>query len=201
MGLGVDENILRRAAGYESFQNEAVAGVPGAGGELAVGKRTGAALTELDVGGLIQPAAGPEPLHIRPALLHGTAALEQNGAQSGLGQHQSGKEAAGPCTHHYRRDLRRGNRIGQCVGFGTFHPGDFPAAAPAQYGRLVLDDGLHGVDQLHAVPGVHAAPQHPQRDEFLHPQQPGGFRGQLRHTGAGRQLDIFNLEQSGRFLS
>ena len=75
MGLGVDEDILRRAAGYESFQNEAVAGVPGAGGELAVGKSAGTALTELNVGGLVQPAAGPEPLHIRLSRVHIRAPL------------------------------------------------------------------------------------------------------------------------------
>ena len=41
------------------------------------------------------------------------------------------------------------------------------------------------------------APQHPQRDKFLYPQEPSGFGGQLRHAGAGGQLDVFNLEQSG----
>ena len=50
MGTGVPEDALRRAVGHQLSQDEAVAGVPGAGIQLAIGEGPSAPLAELDVG-------------------------------------------------------------------------------------------------------------------------------------------------------
>ena len=91
VGLGVDEDVPGRAAGHQLLQNEAVADVLGAGVQLAVGEGPGAALAELDIGGQVQRSRGPEPLHIGPALFHAPAPLQQDGPQTGPGQHQRGE--------------------------------------------------------------------------------------------------------------
>ena len=75
MGLGVDEDVLRRAVADQGFQNEAVAGVPGAGVQLAVGEGSRAALAKLDIGLQVQPPRFPEPLHILRPPLHIPAPL------------------------------------------------------------------------------------------------------------------------------
>lgn len=96
MGLGVNENVLRRAAGGQLLQNEAVAGVPGAGVELSVGKGAGAPLSKLHVGPGIQHAGAPEVLHIRRSMLHASSPFQHNGPQTRPGQHQSGEQPRRP---------------------------------------------------------------------------------------------------------
>ena len=76
MGLGVHQNVLRGAVLHQLLQDKAVADVLGAGIELAVGKGTGAALAELDVGDEVQHTCGPEPLHVLRPLLHAAAPLQ-----------------------------------------------------------------------------------------------------------------------------
>jgi len=75
VGLGVREDALRRAAAHQRLHNEPVAHVTGAGVQLPVGKRTGAALAELDVALGVQCAAAPEALHVRLPLFYRAASL------------------------------------------------------------------------------------------------------------------------------
>ena len=75
MGSGVREDALRRAAAHQRLHNEPVAHVTGAGVQLPVGKRTGAALAELDVAFGVQRAAAPEALHVRLPLFYRAASL------------------------------------------------------------------------------------------------------------------------------
>ena len=197
MGLGVGQDLLRRAAGGQRLQDEAVAGVLGAGVQLAVGKGPGAAFPELDVAAGVQLPGGPEPLHIGPALLHGPAPLQQDGPQAGPGQHQGGEQSGRSRAHHHWWMLRRRRRRRQEVAGPPDQPGDLFAAAAAQDRRLVLDLRLYGVDHRHFLPGVDAAAQYPQVDQVLFPhlRQAGGLCGQLGHVGAGGQFDIFDLQQ------
>ena len=76
MGLGVNEDVRRRAAGGQALQDEAVPGVLGAGVQLPVGEGPGPAFAKLDVGLRVQSPGGPEALHVRLAGLHGPAPLQ-----------------------------------------------------------------------------------------------------------------------------
>ena len=191
VGLGVDENVLRRAAGHQRLQNEAVAEVLGAGVQLAVGEGAGAALAELDIGGQVQLSCGPEPLHVRLPLFHRAAPLQQDGPLAGPGQHQSGEESGGPGPRHHGRDRRRRQGSGGRVDRLGDGPADLPAPDPAEHRRLILYGDLHRIDQADLLPGVHAAPQDPEGEEILlpHPQQAGGLGGQRPHAGLRRELD------------
>ena len=198
MGLGVGQNVLRRPAGHQLLQNEAVARVFGAGVQLSVGEGAGAALAELDIGGGVQRAGGPEALHIRLPRLHGTAPLQQDGPQARPGQHQGAEETRRSCSHHHRRPLRRGPGGGKRVG----GPGDrethpFAAASP-RGGGLVFDGDLHGVNHEYPVPGVHTAAEDTEGENIClpDPQQPGGLRGEAGSGGAGGELDVFDFQQA-----
>ena len=138
MGLGVHQNILRSAAGDQLLQNEAVADVPGAGVELAVGKGTGAALPELNVGGEVQLPGGPEALHVLRPALHAPSTLQQDGTQPRPGQYQGGKEARGARAHHHRRNILGRQRGREQIAGGALDPGDFFAAAALEHGGLIF---------------------------------------------------------------
>ena len=75
MGLGVHENALRRAAGNQLLQDEAMAQILGAGVQLSVGKSPGAALAKLHIGVGKKGPTGPKIFHILLPLLHGLAPL------------------------------------------------------------------------------------------------------------------------------
>ena len=91
VGLGHEENLLRRAHAMEGLQHMAAAGILDARIELAVGERARAALAELDVALRLQRAAGPEGLHVPGALVHGLAALDDHGLQPRLRKPQRGE--------------------------------------------------------------------------------------------------------------
>ena len=195
MGLGVDQNVLRRSVGHQGLQNEAVADVFCAGVQLTVGKGPGAALAELDVAGGVQLPRGPEAVHVRFPPLHRTAPLQQDGPQARPGQHQGGKQPSGSGTHYHRRDGRGGQGSGQQITRRPLHAGDLFMTALQNVG-LVFHIGLHGVYHGHALPGVHAAAQHPQGEKVLFPdlQDAGRLGGQGAHVGPGRQLDVFHFQ-------
>ena len=102
---------LRAGAGLaELLQHPADALVFRAGVELSVRKRTGAALSELDVALRVKRAARPERLHLFLPPLRVQTAFEHDGAKPRHRQHQRGKHARGPEAHDHRpclRELRR----------------------------------------------------------------------------------------------
>ena len=174
VGLGVHQDALRRAVGHQGLQDEAVAGVPGAGVQLPVGEGPGAALAELDVGLRVQGPCGPEPLHVRLAALHVPPPLQQNGPGAAPGQGQGAEEASGPGPHHHRRDGRGLQRHRQAVG-PFLRPGDLLAPAPPEDLGLVLHADVEGIYQMDPLPGVHR----PAEDTHL-PDVPGGDPEQCR---------------------
>ena len=91
--FGVVEDLLLRTEAYKLLKHPAAALVLRAGVELAVGKRTCAALAELDVALGVQRAATPEALDLFPAQRCGVAALEHEGPQPRLRQHEGGEHA------------------------------------------------------------------------------------------------------------
>ena len=68
--------------------------------------------------------------------------------------------------------------------------------APLQNVGLVFHTGLYGVYHGHALPGIHAAAQHPQGQNVLFPdlQDTGRLGGQGAHIRAGRQFDVFYFQ-------
>ncbi len=162
MGLGVNEDVPRRAAGSQALQDEAVAEVLGAGRQLPVGEGPGPALAELDVGLRVQGPGGPEPLHVRPAGLHRAAPLQEDGPLARLRQRQGGEEPRGARARHHRRNLRRRQGLRQAVGRSRLPAADFPAPAAAEDGGLVFHQDRQGIRQGRVLPGVHAAAQDPE---------------------------------------
>ena len=162
MGLGVTEDALRRAVGHQLPQDKSVAGVPGAGIQLAVGEGARAPLAELDVGLEIQLAGGPEPLHVLRPLLHRLAPLQQNGSCPAAGQGQGAEQAPRSRAHHHRGNIRRLYRRRQAVAL-LLRPGHLAAAAPAEDFLLVLHLYPQGVHQADRLPGVHRPAEDGQR--------------------------------------
>ena len=66
--------------------------------QLAVGKRAGAAFTELHVGFRIKHAVAPERPGVASALAHGFATLDDDRLQAGLRENQCRHDSAGTAT-------------------------------------------------------------------------------------------------------
>ena len=71
--------------------------------ELAVGEGAGSTFSKLGIRFRVERLLSvPEAEGIAAALLHGLAALQQQGPQAHLGQQEGGEVAAGACPHHHR---------------------------------------------------------------------------------------------------
>ena len=100
--LCVKQDLRAGACLAELLQHPADALVFRAGVELSVRKRTGAALSELDVALRVERAARPERLHLFLPPLRVQAAFEHDGTKPRHRQHQRGKHACGPEAHDHR---------------------------------------------------------------------------------------------------
>ena len=196
MGLGVNEDVRRRAAGGQALQDEAVPGVLGAGVQLPVGEGPGPAFAKLDVGLQVQSPGGPEALHVRLAGLHGPAPLQEDGPLSGQGQRQGGEEPRGSRPHHDGGNLRRGPGRRGTVGRFRTQGGGFFVPAAAEDGGLVFHGGGQGVGQDHILPGVHAAAEDAEVPDCLrrNAQEPGGLGAEFRLSAAGGEADALKLD-------
>jgi hypothetical protein len=106
------ENFVRRARLHKLGQHLApqMLGVLDLAVELAVGEGARPALAELHVGFRIQHMLAPQPPGVLRALAHRLAALQHNGLEAHLRQHQRGEDAAGAEADHqrtFRQVLRR----------------------------------------------------------------------------------------------
>ena len=200
VGLGVDENVLRGAAGHQLLQYKTVAQVLGAGVELAVGKGAGAALAELDIGGQIQLPCAPKAFHVLLSLFHAPAPLQQDGPQARLSQHQGGEEPTRPGAHHHRRHRRSGQRLGRRPD---------PGRVDADMGRSAAEDGClaadlrqGGADEKDPLPGVNGPAQQPAGHQltFRDAQNSGYPAGELG-LPAGLQPNPFDFQQCRPRLS
>ena len=79
--------------------------------ELAVGKRAGAAFAELHVALRVERFLAPQAPGVLSALPHRLAALQHDGPEPHLRQHQRRKHAAWPETHHHRALLQARRRL------------------------------------------------------------------------------------------
>ncbi len=160
MGLGVDQNLLRCAAGHQLLQDPAVTQILGAGIQLSVGEGTGAAFPELHVGKGVQIPAGPKPLHILGPALHRPALLQYDGTQTGLRQDQRAEKTGRAGAHHDRRPGRQTDRRRRgTIRLRRSIAGNFLAAGPPQHGGFAPDLRSHRIYHADFFPGVHAAAQ------------------------------------------
>ena len=203
MGLCVNQNVLRRAAGDQLLQNKAVTGVLSAGIQLSVGKRTRAALSKLHVGADVQLSGLPEPFHIRLTLLHGSTPFQKDRLCPGLCQHQRGKQPRRSRAYYHRRKLRRGHRSRQSIGRGRDIAEYLFIVNAAQDLFLIRRVHRHGVYQFHVLPGVHASAQDINGFDivFTDPQKTGGLPYQIPGSTPRPLLQTFNFKQIIRFLS
>ena len=97
MRVGDVQDFFRRACGDEFLHHLApqMARVAHLAVELAVAEQSRAAFAELHVAFRIQLAAPPQAPGVLRALAHRLAALQHDGFQAHLRQHQRGKDAAG----------------------------------------------------------------------------------------------------------
>ena len=192
VGLGVPEDGWRRAVGRQGLQNEPVAHVPGAGVQLAVGEGPRAPLAELDVGRGVQPAGGPEPLHVRLPPLHVPPLLQQDGRRAAPGQGQGAEEATGPRAHHHGPGPGSGDGGGQPVDL--LRRREYPPVPPDLV--RVFHRRLEGVDEPHPLPGVNSSAEDPHLPD-LRRRDPQGRRrlpGQQGLVLIQGQLDVLNLQ-------
>ena len=113
MGVRMHQDFRRRSGLHELFHHLAaqVAGILDLTVELAVGKRAGAALAELDVRLGMQHLAPPQAPGVLGASAHLPAALQHDRTKTHLRQHQGGKDAAGAKPHHYWSRCQPGGRL------------------------------------------------------------------------------------------
>ena len=96
MGLGVHEDVRRRAGLHEGLQHMADMGRFDARVQLAVGKRARTALTELDIRALIERGTGIEGLDDFHAIAHGSTPFHYQRTQSGPRQIQRAEQPRRP---------------------------------------------------------------------------------------------------------
>ena len=109
VGLGVDEDVTRRAEAHERAQHMRDARVLRARVQLAVGERARAAFAELHVRFGLEGALPGLPVggHVARAGIDVLPALEHDGPCAVLCQRERGKEPGGAHAHHDRARLRR----------------------------------------------------------------------------------------------
>jgi len=92
MRLGQEQDLRRSAQQHQLLEDRSAAGIPDAGGQLAVGECAGAAFAELDIRLWIQRAAAPEAGNILLPPFHRLAPFDQQWTQTGQRQVQGGKK-------------------------------------------------------------------------------------------------------------
>ena len=189
MGLGVPQDILRRAVFHQPLHDPAMPHISGAGVQLSVRERPCASLAELDIGLRIQYPALPKPPHILLPLLHAAAPLQYDGLHAAFGQHQRREQARRPHAHHNGRQVAALHRSRKGVSFRRIARNVCITAA-LQKPRLVFHLHRRSIHEPQAVPGVDGPAQYLHgRDILLPAAQHGGslplqlfrsrFRGEL----------------------
>ena len=188
-------DLSRGAVAQKRLRHKGAQRVAHAGGKLAVGKRTRAALAKLDVGILVQDAGRLKAGDGLDAAVQRGAAFQHQRAVPGPGQQQRGKQPRRAQAHHDRpvRERRRPLREGKLRRLRETDTGRGPGQR--RFLTLVFECDGYGIHQHRlAVAGVYR--------EFGHPaaRRPAGRDAQdaqrLRpclgvRVGAGkRQADI-----------
>jgi len=194
-----DVKNLGRCAGLDEF-GEHLARAPGRildlAVELAVGKGTGAALAELDIGFGIELALAPQPPGVLGALAHGLAAFQDQGPEAHLRQQQAGKQAAGTGTDYHRalrgwRLRRLGNKTIAGVGRGAYMG---VAGQARQHCGFVAEDEIQcvGQDDGRPLACVIAAAEYGDVEQFI------GGNAQALEDGAA-QVGVGVVEGKAEF--
>ena len=151
VGLGVVDNVLRRAVRGKLLQHPADALVVRVRVELAVGECPRAALAELHVALGIKHPARAERLHLFAARVHILSALQYDRARARLGEPQRREHARGSEADH-DRTLRAAFHMRNGVG-DVVHNGRLPAPR----GELFLAAGDRHADRVD-IPELRLAP-------------------------------------------
>jgi len=109
------QDFGRRAGGDEFLHHLAaqVARVADLAVELAVGKGAGTAFAELHVAFRVELLLAPQAPGVLGAFAHGLAALQHDGLEPHLRQHQRRQHAAGAKAHHHRALTLKLPKIGR----------------------------------------------------------------------------------------
>ena len=197
VGLVLVQNVLRGSCVHQGAEHGGDPGIVGAGGQLTVGEGARAPLAELDVGGGVQYAGGPEMLHVGGALLHRAAPLQHNGGQAVAGQKEGGEEPGGAHAYHHRRQGRGPPHGWENVG-GALVEGDIFVPAPGHNLAFIGRGYIHSVDVVDVAlfPGVDglSGQRQPGDDLRFHAQNAGGLFFQLPLAAVKGQGDILDAE-------
>ncbi|PAV73697.1 hypothetical protein WR25_23453 [Diploscapter pachys] len=166
MRVRLGQDFLGRARFHELGQHLAVemARILDPAVKLAVRERTRPALTELDVRFGVELATPPQTPGILGALAHHLAAIDDDRAESHLGEDQAREQATRPRPDHHRPwpgVIRR--RLGnEAIAGVRRRPDVAVAAAAGQHRALVLHRHVDGIDELdvHLVARVIRPPRH-----------------------------------------
>ena len=137
MGFLIPQDMFRRSETHKSLQDKAVSPVLilYQRVQFAVGKGSGTALPELNIGGGIQHACLPEGGHVPETLLRRSAAFEENRAQAPQSEEIAAEKSRGACTDNNRRRhlFSAGTFPEDCRGKGVGHrirPGNVRTVFP-----------------------------------------------------------------------
>ncbi len=182
MGLGVHEDVRRRAGLHEGLQHMTDMGRFDARVQLAVGKRARTALTELDIRALIERGTGIEGLDDDHALVHGSPTLHHERLQPGAGQIQRAEQPRRPCPDHDRPQpgrfhARYRKRLRGLVGLHRHTLRRSRRSTLREFNR-------HGHDAMHVrlLPSIDRPLQqlHLNKRTPLHPERPRDFSAEER---------------------
>ena len=169
MGLGIIQNFFLRAKADKLLQNPSSTFVFRAGVQLAVGKGSGAALTELNIALRVQYAVAPEALHLFLPLLGALTALQDDGPQTGPCKDQRGEHPGRAEAHDHRALVRGFFRDMVVIGIGLT---DFAISIlPQQLSLSAAQRHIHRVDpaQERLFPCVQRAAEDGQRRDVRRP--------------------------------
>ncbi|MFN9966096.1 MAG: hypothetical protein ACK52N_04470 [Lysobacteraceae bacterium] len=169
------EDFIGRTGLHEFVQHLAaeVALVADLAVELAVGKRARTALAVLHVRLGVQHFLAPQAEGVHGALAHLLAALQHDGLEAHLRQHECCEQPAGAHADHDRAQRLVRRRLGDDAVGRVGRRGHLDAVRlrlrrhALQHRRLIGDVDIHRVDQLDlaALAGVVAALGHGQRTQ------------------------------------
>ncbi len=100
MRLCLPQNFFGGTGGHQLLQDKTATRIANTGVQLAVGKGSGTAFSELHIGVGIQDARLTESRDRFGAALHRLAALDQQRAQTGSCQHQCGEQPGRAASDH-----------------------------------------------------------------------------------------------------
>ena len=160
MGLGIVENLLPGTESDKLVQHPADSGIVHTGVQLAVGKSTCAALTELHIAPFIQLTRGEELLHFFVPGNRILSPFQNDGLQACHGQNQCREHARRTEANHHGTFLTFQFLLRRLIVSYLCNTCPLAAGLPENPALVSVHRHIDGVDHLDVrlFPGIYTAP-------------------------------------------